>query len=100
MKDEALHPHLEMVLDFPIPDPCTELRSEIESLVDQALLLSEKATPEDSKQLLDVEVAINNLVMRAYALSDSEVDTVNRTLVMRDPLKVLESKLSSCSTIV
>jgi len=93
MKDEALHPHVEMFLDLPIPDADAGLKQEIEELVDEMLWLCTKSA--DMSELLRVEMALDSLVTRAYRLSGNESEIIRRTMVMRDPLEVQRKKLQS-----
>jgi hypothetical protein len=99
MKDEALHPHVDMFLDLPIPDPDEELKGEIEESVDELLSFYDKKTKDDMREIVEIEMAIDNLITKAFKLSEDEVETIRRTLVMRDPLEVQKKKLRTVNAI-
>ena len=89
-KDEAMSVQKPAVLSLPIPAAPTDLRAQIEALVERAIVLAN--TP--SSTLLDIERELNQCVIQAYGLSAAEVAIIEQTLGPRDPLVVLKEKVS------
>ena len=91
MKDEALGVQKRKLLSLPIPEVSADLRSQIETLVQQACQIAgkEKELPD----LLHIESQINDCVLEAYGLTGAQAAIIERTLPPRDPLVVLEKRM-------
>ena len=91
MKDEALSVQKDGLLSLPIPEASDDLRLEIEKLAEEACQMDRQDM--HLEKLLDIEWRLNNCVMEAYSLSRKEVETINATLPMRDPLHILQKRV-------
>ena len=91
-KDEALSVQKPALLSLPIPEAHERLRTDIETLAQQAYAVSGDAAKKSD--LLQIELQINDYVIEAYRLSGEEIEVMKRTLPPRDPLVVLERRLS------
>ena len=88
---EALSVQKEGLLDIPVPEADNSLKQAIEQLVRQACALA--GQPEQRRELLEIELQLNERVMEAYGLTRAEVELVNATLPLRDPLAVLNCRI-------
>ena len=92
MKDEALSVQKRRLLSLPIPEAPANLRSRIEKLARQAYEIA--GEEEKLSELLRIELQIHDCVIEAYGLTSAETALIDRTLPPRDPLVVLENRLT------
>ncbi|HLO17499.1 MAG TPA: TaqI-like C-terminal specificity domain-containing protein [Anaerolineales bacterium] len=93
MKDEALHPHLNLVTKFPIPQANSDIQAEISKNVIQMISLVKSPSKANMTDILEQERIINQLVYEAYSLSKKEIQTIENSLILRDPIEEMEKRL-------
>ena len=88
MKDEGLSVDVQFLKRLPIPAVGEPLHSEIASLAGEIVAASK--SPTGSEQIPSLEMRLNNLVTRAFALTAAEQDVLISSLPPRDPIAEVE----------
>jgi hypothetical protein len=91
MKDEGLNVAVHHVKRLPMPTVSTQLRSEIELIASEIVTAYESSSA--SREIPSLEVRLNELVTRAFALTDAEQEIMVSSLPPRDPIAELEDVL-------
>jgi hypothetical protein len=87
MKDEGLSVDVQFLKRLPVPAVGEPLYSEIASLAGEIVAASK--SPTGSEQIPSLEMRLNNLVTRAFALTTAEQDVLISSLPPRDPIAEL-----------
>jgi hypothetical protein len=90
MKDEGISVDVQFLKRLPMPSVSPGLRSDI-SRVTGSLIAADRSTPQD-KASAALEAQLNDLVERAFALTDSERQVMLASLPPRDPIDVVQRK--------
>ena len=84
MKDEGLSVDVQFLRRLPIPDVSDELRSQISGEAERLTTLSESG--HSNEHISNHEIRLNEMVYRAFALTDAEREVLEASLPPRDPL--------------
>lgn len=84
MKDDGLSVDVQFLRRLPIPDAAPEQRREITSVASQILASG------DASELSSLELRLDALVARAFALTSQELRTLLASVPARDPISLLE----------
>src|ERR1019366_5350797 len=88
MKDDGISVDVQFLLALPIPGADAPLRTEIESLANRLIHLSQSSVADAAEQS-DLELRLNSLVQQAFALTPEEVSVLAHSLPPRDPIALL-----------
>lgn len=89
MKDEGLSVDVQFLKRLPVPAVGEPLHSEITTLAGEIVAASR--SPNGSEQTPSLEMRLNTLVTRAFALTIAEQEVMISSLPPRDPIAELES---------
>jgi type I restriction-modification system DNA methylase subunit len=95
MKDEGLSVDVQFLKRLPIPNVSDQLRSEIETLAGDVIAVCDATN--GPQRIPTLEIRLNELVTRAFALTDSEQRVLNSSLPPRDPIAEVENMLQSAA---
>lgn len=93
MKDEGLSVDVQFLKRLPVPTVVENVRSEIESLVGE--IVAGRDLPSSLEQMPRLEIRLNELVTKAFALTETEQEVLISSLPPRDPIAELERKAVS-----
>jgi hypothetical protein len=93
MKDDGISVDVQFLLALPIPGADAPLRTEIESLANRLIHLSQSSVADAAEQS-DLELRLNSLVQQAFALTPEEVSVLAHSLPPRDPIALLPTAVA------
>jgi hypothetical protein len=82
MKDDGLNIQVQFLRQMPVPPPSPSLRSDISKFA--TILTTRETLPED--KICSIELQLNDLVERAFGLTDAQRELIIATLPPRDPI--------------
>jgi hypothetical protein len=94
MKDDGISVDVQFLLALPIPCADAPLRTDIESLANRLIHLSQSSVADAAEQS-DLELRLNSLVQQAFALTPEEVGVLQRSLPPRDPIMLLPTAVAA-----
>jgi hypothetical protein len=93
MKDGGISVDVQFLKRLPIPNVSPGLRSDISRVADSLIAAASSTSPDEANAILETQ--LNDLVERAFALTNSERDIMLSSLPLRDPLDATQRRISA-----